>query len=348
MIWCPPFYACYYNVTFNRESNTQILVGVNINEATYITLIDPTLSTIILNGNKTNSIQFRIMTTLMISECERMAIQSSNQTISMSTLIAFSKDIVNSTKNVTYEYNNNTKIMTIITENSSYVLEIDWNTGVVKTLMNTTTFYGKIQVNDTLKGAMGGYDQGGCYHEYRSDFLTDLINHLIGILGSSLNSATNDIFDIAHNPPQEVVSALEDMGGNVAITAGMLLIFGSGGLATPVGVALILGGAAACFHAGGINSINDLTDPYKFLQGALSVSLALTGCNEASLAKDVVKIASCTTKKETAETVFKTSLNRNNYDTFGGRCFEYGKGKLISWGAEGFLVYGTNVMEDNA
>ena len=27
---------------------------------------------------------------------------------------------------------------------------------------------------------------------------------------------------------------------------------------------------------------------------------------------------------------------------------EYGKGKLISWGAEGFLVYGTNVMEDNA
>lgn len=64
------FYACYYNVTFNRESNTQILVGVNINEATYITLIDPTLSTIILNGNKTNSIQFRIMTTLMISECE--------------------------------------------------------------------------------------------------------------------------------------------------------------------------------------------------------------------------------------------------------------------------------------
>lgn len=34
--------------------------------------------------------------------------------------------------------------------------------------------------------------------------------------------------------------------------------------------------------------------------------------------------------------------------TFGGRCFEYGKGKLISWGAEGFLVYGTNVMEDNA
>lgn len=42
------------------------------------------------------------------------------------------------------------------------------------------------------------------------------------------------------------------------------------------------------------------------------------------------------------------SLNRNNYDTFGGRCFEYGKGKRISWGAEGFLVYGTNVMEDNA
>ena len=42
------------------------------------------------------------------------------------------------------------------------------------------------------------------------------------------------------------------------------------------------------------------------------------------------------------------SLNRNNYDTFGGRCFEYGKGNLISWGAEGFLVYGTNVMEDNA
>lgn len=95
---------------------------------------------------------------------------------------------------------------------------------------------------------------------------------------------------------------------------------------------------------GEINSINDLTDPYKFLQGALSVSLALPGCNEASLAKDVVKIASCTTKKET---VFKTSLNRNNYDIFGGRCFEYGKGKLISWGAEGFLVYGTNVMEDN-
>ncbi|WP_308574617.1 chitobiase/beta-hexosaminidase C-terminal domain-containing protein [uncultured Methanosphaera sp.] len=76
------FYSSYNNVTFTRADDTQILVGVNHHGTIYSNIYDPTLSTKITNNPTVNqTVQFRFMTTVMMSEWERQALRLSMQNI---------------------------------------------------------------------------------------------------------------------------------------------------------------------------------------------------------------------------------------------------------------------------
>lgn len=87
------FYGSYNNVTFTRADDTQILVGVNHHGTIYSNIYDPTLSTKITNNPTVNqTVQFRFMTTVMMSEWEKQALRLSMQNIT-SPLYIFFEDV---------------------------------------------------------------------------------------------------------------------------------------------------------------------------------------------------------------------------------------------------------------
>lgn len=119
------------------------------------------------------------------------------------------------------------------------------------------------------------------------------------------------------------------------ITEGMLLIVGSGGLATPIGLGMILGGAALCFNAAGANSPEDLTKPEILLEGGLSITLAMVGVGDLNIAKDLLKISKITTNEPMGKIIVETSIDITNYNSLKGIASNYIDGKMRSWVIEG-------------
>ena len=246
------YYGGYNNVTFTRGKDTQTLIGVDSYGTTYSNIYDPTLAIVITNHPTINeSIQFRFMTTSMLSEWERQSIRLSGQNVT-EPLYQFYKDLGIKNNTVIFTIDNSTGLLTITpTSNASYYIVIDLKTGITKVMTNTTE-------NELIKGAISNPGQGYCYHRDRSNTLTDL-------LGKFMNFTKSDLGN-------EITSDIEDIAGQTLITAGVCLIATGGG--APIGATFILLGMFSCFNSVG-GDFSNLFNPYVWADATPSIVLGL-------------------------------------------------------------------------
>jgi hypothetical protein len=321
------YYAYYFNITYSRQEDIQILVGVNINELTTVTTNDPTTGNTIYTGTTKNKFYFRLLTTLMFSECERIAVQISNQEVT-SSILEFLND-AKQLKTMTFTFYNDTNIMNITTTNSKYYIELDMTTGIAKAYLNSELQYNNIHLNEFLKGAEGTEGEGGCYHDEKTDNIVHSTGKVYEVTVKKNKTVSED--EIWDKIFSEVGSFVEDSAGSMAVTAGVMLIFASGGTAIPViGAALFVTGATACFHAAGANSLDDLTNPQIFCEGALSVTLAAVGGGELTAAKNIMKISKATTNSQLFKTTVTATIDQSGYNSAYGIADNYCKSKVQS------------------
>ena len=258
------FYGSYNNVTFTRADDTQILVGVNHHGTIYSNIYDPTLSTKITNNPTVNqTVQFRFMTTVMMSEWERQALRLSMQNIT-SPLYIFFEDVRLNNNNVNFTIDEKTGIITIEpTTNQTYYIEIDLKTGIVKTMMKTE------EEGEKIKGATSQIGQGYCYHGENTDELLNMLNKLNNFTS---NDFTNDFMNTLRDCLNEITPELESTMGTTLITAGTLML--SSGPGSVVGVSMIIGGLGLCYLGAG-ESISDPLNPYYWADAAPSVIAGL-------------------------------------------------------------------------
>lgn len=243
------YYGALNNVTFTRGDDIQLLVGVNYQGATYSNIYDPTLSiSVINNPTKNQLIQFRFMTTLMVVEWERQAIRLSLQNVT-SPLYTLYQDMGLNKNDVIFAIDNKTGILTIeSTTNQSYLIQVDLTTGIVKVMMKTLE-------DELIKGAISKNTQGYCYHGERTDLITDNLNlfHNFGL---------NDF-------EKGVLSDLTDLAGSTLITAGILSLSSVAGI--PAGAFMIIAGTGLCLANVGVDSLDDLFNPYYWADAAPSI-----------------------------------------------------------------------------
>ncbi|AWX33073.1 chitobiase/beta-hexosaminidase C-terminal domain-containing protein [Methanosphaera sp. BMS] len=265
------FFADKLNVEFSRQQEAQVLIGVHCSGITYMTTPDPTLG-LNIYGNESNKLYFRLMSTLMLSECERMALQASGQTTTSAFQI-FWKSLNESTLNIIYNEDNNT--IKIVPYADGYELQclfiIELDTGIVWTY--TYNFYETLifLTPEYLKGATTLDNQGECYHDERTDAfsnaLRNLTNYIDAIgyrMGQENLQMMQEGLELSQSISDDMVSFFEDWAGGTAITAGMTIVLASGGTMLPVvvGVAIVGMGIGLCLHAAGADEPSDILNPY--------------------------------------------------------------------------------------
>ena len=272
------FFADKLNITFSRQQEAQMLMGVHFTGMTYMTTPDPTLGLSIW-GNESNKVYFRLMSTLMLSECERMALQGSGQTTTSAFQI-FYKSLNESTLNITYT--ENTKTIQIIpsVDDTQYKFIIELDTGIVWTY-TSNIFETMILGNpEYLKGATTLDGQGSCYHDERTDAFSNALNDLtnyINALGYRMGQENlemmKDGLELSQDISDEMVSFFEDWAGGAAITAGMTIVLASGGTMLPVvvGAAIVGTGIALCLNAAGADEPSDILNSYYWAQAAPTI-----------------------------------------------------------------------------
>ncbi|MBQ6219060.1 MAG: chitobiase/beta-hexosaminidase C-terminal domain-containing protein [Methanosphaera sp.] len=271
------FFADKLNIAFSRQQEAQILIGVHYTGITYMTTLDPTLGLSIW-GNESNKLYFRLISTLMLSECERMALQASGQTTTSAFQI-FYQSLNESTLNITYYEDNNT-IQVIPSDDTEYKFIIELNTGIVWTY--TSNFFETLIFGNPeyLKGATTIDGQGDCYHDERTDAfsmaLRNLTNYIDAIgyrMGQENLEMMQEGLELSQSMSDEMVSFFEDWAGGTAITAGMTIVLASGGTMLPVvvGAAIVGMGIGLCLHAAGADEPSDMLNPYYWTQAAPTI-----------------------------------------------------------------------------
>jgi len=177
--------------------------------------------------------------------------------------------------------------------------------------LNTQSNYDEILIEEFIKGATEFVGEGGCYHHEKTDYL--LIN-LKEIVDEIVDNSINMVEEIIHNPNAEIRNVIEDSAGSMAITGGMMLMLGAGPVGIGVGSVLIIGGSIACFHAAGATSIDNLTNPKIFGEGAISIITSILGGGELKAAKNILKISKTTTYTQLAETTVIATVQQTEYN----------------------------------
>lgn len=321
------YYAYYFNITYSRQEDTTILTGVNINQQTYTTTNDPTTGYTIYSGTDANRFYFRLMTTLMFSECERMAIQSSLQNAT-SGLLTFYKELLHY-QDLTFTYDNITHIMNVTTVNPDYYIEVDMTTEIAKVFLNAETSYETLDINETFKGAHGTIGEGGCYHNQKTENLLNTTRKIYEITSNPNNNVTDDLENLINS---EVQSFLEDSLGSAMISGGLMITLSSGGIGLIVGGPMIMAGAVLWFHAAGANSIDDLQNPKIYTSACTSILLASIGGTELKTAANAAKLTVKTTIKDKTKTVITASIEQNGLNSKIDIAKNYVDGKIREYG----------------
>ena len=229
-------YSKHLNLTIVKGRDTQLLVGIQNDGTSYINIPDPRLGITVVNTQSNITKTFTLITTLTVSECERIALRLSGQNIT-STLAQIYQDYIYNNQNLIITFDNSTGQATLNTQNNNNSeIIIDMKTGIAKTIIKDN--------KNIYKGAISQPGTGYCYHSTRTDGLNDWINKI-----PTLNE-----YD------QEMLYYLEDLGGGIFITARLLLAC-SGGSVIIGGLAVTLG-IGMCFQAAGANSLDDVANPY--------------------------------------------------------------------------------------
>ncbi len=349
------FFADKLNVAFSRQQEAQILIGVHITGMTYMTTPNPTLGLSIW-ANESNKLYFRLISTLMLSECERMALQASGQ-YTTSAFQIFYKSLNESTMNITYYEDNNT-IQLIPYDDDTYYFNIELDTGIVWTYTSNIIETWFLINPEYLKGATTLDKQGHCYHDERTDAFSNALRNLtnyIDAIGYRMGQENLEMMqeglELSQDISDEMVSFFEDWAGGTAITAGMTIVLASGGTMLPVvvGAAIVGMGIGLCLDAAGADEPSDMLNPYYWTQAAPTIiGSAIVPYGEIrSAAKGLQLLEKVGLPLfDEGKFVLMTSLKTNTYSSFNNLLKKQAENYFISNTIDyGYSIFGIAIPE---
>jgi hypothetical protein len=197
------------NISGFRNQTTIGMAGINNLGKVYVHIPDVNMGWKISGGEK-NILMFNTLNSLMVSEAERMSMGFSG--IKVNSSIELLVNAINNNQAFTITYDVNTNSIIIMLENSTRLsLVIDFNTGLIKSILQDESF--------EYKGATSANLNNYCYH----------------------NGLTNNLDVNLEN----LFRFLEDNAGGILVGLGVAAIIAGGPvtlsvIAVAIGVGLIL------------------------------------------------------------------------------------------------------------
>lgn len=310
--------------TFNMKA-TQMRVNIDMNGRTRVNIDDGNYGLCITGQNSTNEKLYTFLSGYISSYLECVVLRLAGDTKAQSAASLFGADFFNQ-KNLEFRLDNKTNTITIKTENNSdylitihpdgkYQFRIYNNRELIKNYMKMMNILND-DSNDTNTsmefddGGKGSSKFGYGFENTNTDILVDFLKDG---LDSLRNICDNYFENVQQQAPQDinegawtVFNEAEDLTGSLLIGTGVTFMIAFGISTFPI--LAVGGGVVLCYLATGVNSPDDIYNPYYFLSAAPNIILSATPLGTES------KIASIAGEKMLMKITasFGYSLAKNN------------------------------------
>ena len=310
--------------TFNMKA-TQMRVNIDMNGITRVDIDDGDYGLNITGQNSTNEKLYKFLSGYMGSYLECVVLRLAGDTKAQSAASLFGADFFdqrnlefrldNKTNTITIKTANNSDYIITIYPNGNYDFSISNNRELIKNYMKMMNMINDSS-NDTNtsieydSGGIGSSQFGYGFENTNTDMLIDFLKEGL----DNLRNVCDDYFEnVQQQAPQNVnegawtvLNEAEDLTGSILIGTGVTFMIAFGVSNFPI--LAVGGGIVLCYLATGVNSPDDIFNPYYYLSAAPNIVLSATPLGTEA------KIASITGEKMLMKITasFGYSLAKNN------------------------------------
>ena len=279
------------NLTTIVTRNTQMKVSINSDGYTQVNINDEDFGRTIIGENETNIKIYKFISGFMGSYLEGVVLHLGGDKNAGSAAVYFIDDYF-SNKTLQFEYDNQTNQVKITTENNTdYEITLSPNgwycysiaasrtpQKTIKTSTNNENQTNETIIYDELNGGCGTKGFGSKYESTATDNIVDFLRLALENLFEFGLNYTENFFNQTLNVTLDdgfwtVVNTGEDLAGTLLITSGLAVFAASSSFALPA--IAVIGGIGLCYAATGVNSIDDIFNPYYAFSAAPSILLSL-------------------------------------------------------------------------
>jgi len=283
------------NVSQINIKDTQMRVNVDLWGNTNLDIDDEDYTTKRLGTNETNIKIHTFLSGFYGSYLEGLVLNLAGDNKSCSAVKWFSEDFFTN-KTLNFTYNNVTKEVTIHTQNNNdYLITLGENGTYTYTIIDTresipkkASILNNQSLNETLNetetdvenetlyqnGGKGSKAYGYNYENNATDSIFNFLNSYDSIM-DYINNWWNQVPEDEQELFWQVFNTAEDLSGSVMITMGVAVFSLGAPLIVPT--LAIAGGITLCYLATGVNSVDDLGNPYYVFASIPSIATSIVG-----------------------------------------------------------------------